>query len=200
MRILAAGAAGAVGACILALAAPTTASAASLDYLGGCANTDISPTAGACYGFYEGNANGGSPAMQVVQAEALTALGLSGPYSQVDHVDISSGSSFNFDQFLNGTTYISLHWGAGQGPLQNTQGGTTGFYRLDLADDAELKTITSNWGSLSNAVLWFTEECVGDCDNNPGGIPEPATWTMMIFGFGGVGAIMRRRRYGAFAA
>jgi hypothetical protein len=27
-----------------------------------------------------------------------------------------------------------------------------------------------------------------------GGIPEPATWTMMIMGFGGIGAVLRRRR------
>jgi hypothetical protein len=27
-----------------------------------------------------------------------------------------------------------------------------------------------------------------------GGVPEPATWTMMILGFGGVGAVLRRRR------
>ena len=26
------------------------------------------------------------------------------------------------------------------------------------------------------------------------GVPEPATWAMIIFGFGGVGALMRRRR------
>jgi hypothetical protein len=26
------------------------------------------------------------------------------------------------------------------------------------------------------------------------GVPEPATWTMMILGFGGVGAVLRRRR------
>jgi hypothetical protein len=25
-------------------------------------------------------------------------------------------------------------------------------------------------------------------------VPEPATWAMMILGFGGVGAVMRRRR------
>jgi hypothetical protein len=28
----------------------------------------------------------------------------------------------------------------------------------------------------------------------PPGIPEPATWAMLIMGFGGVGAVMRRRR------
>jgi len=27
-----------------------------------------------------------------------------------------------------------------------------------------------------------------------GGVPEPATWTMMILGFGGMGAVLRRRR------
>jgi hypothetical protein len=32
-----------------------------------------------------------------------------------------------------------------------------------------------------------------------GGIPEPATWTMMILGFGGLGALLRRRRRSAAA-
>ena len=27
-----------------------------------------------------------------------------------------------------------------------------------------------------------------------GGVPEPATWAMMIIGFGGAGAMLRRRR------
>jgi hypothetical protein len=30
-----------------------------------------------------------------------------------------------------------------------------------------------------------------------GGVPEPATWAMMILGFGGVGALLRRRRQAA---
>ncbi len=29
---------------------------------------------------------------------------------------------------------------------------------------------------------------------NPPGVPEPATWAMMLIGFGGLGAVMRRRR------
>lgn len=28
----------------------------------------------------------------------------------------------------------------------------------------------------------------------PAGVPEPATWTMLLAGFGGIGALMRRRR------
>ena len=39
--------------------------------------------------------------------------------------------------------------------------------------------------------------CDRGCDGGgggQGGVPEPATWAMMIMGFGGVGALMRRRR------
>jgi hypothetical protein len=42
----------------------------------------------------------------------------------------------------------------------------------------------------------------GDCGGGGGGneVPEPATWAMMIMGFGGVGAMMRRRRTMQIAA
>ena len=33
-----------------------------------------------------------------------------------------------------------------------------------------------------------------------GGVPEPGTWTLMILGFGGAGAMLRRRRSGADGA
>ena len=34
----------------------------------------------------------------------------------------------------------------------------------------------------------------------PGGVPEPATWAMMLVGFSGLGALLRRRRAAAGAA
>jgi hypothetical protein len=34
----------------------------------------------------------------------------------------------------------------------------------------------------------------------PGAVPEPATWAMMLVGFFGAGAALRRRRYGAIRA
>ena len=41
----------------------------------------------------------------------------------------------------------------------------------------------------------FGPTCTGDCGGGgQGSVPEPATWAMMIMGFGGVGALMRRRR------
>jgi len=36
-----------------------------------------------------------------------------------------------------------------------------------------------------------------EADNFAGGVPEPATWGLMIMGFGGMGAVLRRRRTAA---
>ena len=71
-------------------------------------------------------------------------------------------------------------------------------------------------GTYSSNVLYlgFDDQINGDDDNHDdliirvtaedlfdpgGGVPEPATWAMMILGFGGVGAMVRRRRAVAFA-
>lgn len=48
-----------------------------------------------------------------------------------------------------------------------------------------------DFGGSSQLLLdGFKVAAVGD----PGGVPEPATWTMMIAGFMGVGAVLRTRR------
>jgi len=42
---------------------------------------------------------------------------------------------------------------------------------------------------------YHTALCVDGCGRGGGaGVPEPAAWAMMILGFGGVGALLRRRR------
>jgi len=185
------GAAGAVG---LGFGATTgTASAATL--LGGCDVTDVSPTAGECFGYYQGNLLSNSPADVTDQTFALDQLGLTWDGALEEAQLNLNSSTIDFDTLLSGATYIGIHWGAGQGP-QNVPGGVTGFYRLDLAADAELDVIIAAFGSQSGARLYFTEPCVGaDCGGGGGNvIPEPATWAMMILGFGGVGSLMRRRR------
>ncbi len=46
-------------------------------------------------------------------------------------------------------------------------------------------TILSQSGSQSFAIGW------------PGGVPEPTTWALMLAGFGGMGAMLRRQRKAA---
>ena len=53
-------------------------------------------------------------------------------------------------------------------------------------------------------IRWGPDASVGGIDNIrydvQASVPEPATWAMMILGFGGVGALLRHRRVGPLAA
>lgn len=53
-------------------------------------------------------------------------------------------------------------------------------------------------------IRWGPDASVGGIDNIrydvQGAVPEPATWAMMILGFGGVGALLRYRRRSPLAA
>jgi len=57
-----------------------------------------------------------------------------------------------------------------------------------------LFTIWSTAGETFNSITLTTSGNSFEIDNLAIGVPEPATWAMMILGFGGVGATMRRRR------
>jgi len=189
-----ASAAGALSALVLAMTVPSVANATAAVSDGNCSTSDVSPTAGACSGFYAGNQLGSGGDMDDTQAAALAALGFVGPVTLVQHLDFSDGT-VEFNSLLSGTTYIGIHWGKGGGPTGDA-GGATAFYRLDLASDANLAVINVGFGAWSGASLYSTQPCVGaGCDNGGnGGVPEPATWAMMIMGFGGVGSMIRRRR------
>ena len=54
-----------------------------------------------------------------------------------------------------------------------------------------------NGGSASFTYAYAVGDRIGDTGSNPdpvGGVPEPATWAMMMVGFGLVGGTLRRRR------
>ena len=188
----AASAAGVVGALVLAMGVPSVANATAAVSDGNCSVNNLIPTAAACSGFYAGNQLGESQNMADTQAAALAALGFVGTVTPLEHINLNDLPEIDFNTLLNGVTFIGVHWGGGQaGP-----GNSTAFYRLDLAGDAQLATISTAFASTnSGAVLYGTQPCRGVCGENPGGdVPEPATWAMMILGFGGVGSLMRRRR------
>lgn len=171
-----------------------------------CKLTDITAngaSATACAGWYSGNLNGGSPAKNADSAVALnTLLGVS-TYTQqnlsfLQDMDVS-GSTINFTAPLFGETIVSFHVGGSSG-AGAVGYESTAFYEFNAGDlVGGLDSFTFNLKGLSNARLYSTGVYVPPvCTTNCGGgqqpgVPEPAAWALMILGFGGVGAMLRRR-------
>lgn len=179
-----------------------------------CALSDLSPGAAACSGFFQGNLlNNSSPDVSA-QLAALNAIGLSNWDGSLVEPQINLSSSLvDFQTALNGVTWVGIHFGAGtNSPSPQTPGGVTGFYRFDAG--LNLASFMLSYGSASAARLYATgpapvipppvttpttEPAPPSMDPPPGNgpvgaVPEPATWAMMILGFGAAGALLRRRR------
>ncbi len=92
-------------------------------------------------------------------------------YTFTDMLTISEDWLYQLD------TYISLGFNGG-GTLDY---GNTSFFNIELPEDVKLL-------SSSNVLLSTPYQPA------TGAVPEPATWAMMILGFGAVGGVMRSRR------
>lgn len=162
----------------VALAAPGYATVCSIN--------DITPAALACAGGYTGNVMNNNGTNLTTQHDALASLGLdwdTSTFSSLEYLSPLNGThTIDFDQMLYGITYIGIHVGGGKG------GGQTTFYKFDAG--AGLDAFTLNLASSSGAVLYSTG------DPTPG-VPEPASWAMMLGGFGLVGGALRSRRKAA---
>jgi hypothetical protein len=148
-----------------------------------CASTDITPNAQQCLGFYGSQLLSGQADDVAVQKDALAVLGFVWDGSTiVESISGLGGANPTFTAAMNGVTYLGIHWGGGaNSPVPGQD--TTSFYRFNAGTD--LHTVLLNYGSSSDAKLYFT--------GTPG-VPEPTTWAMMIFGLGGAGAALRRKR------
>ena len=158
----------------------------------------------ACVGYYDKTLLRGS-AGQAPTADAATALQilLSGnpavndsepAYNPPYNLDVSKildskdglggASSFTWanGSVMSGLTVLGLHWGNNGDADSNS---ITAFYLFDLTG-GPFTTITlgNNGLGSSNGQLYSTSPAV----------PEPATWAMMLLGFGGIGMALRRRR------
>ena len=107
------------------------------------------------------------------------------------------GSSMTFSNVYYGTTFLgsygpTSHTGI-DFPVSSLTAGTTGYDTLSLSFTA------TSAGSIRGFVGTGSADNIGPILDNfriditPGAVPEPATWAMMIAGFGLVGASMRRR-------
>jgi hypothetical protein len=73
---------------------------------------------------------------------------------------------------------------------------TTGHFTFNLGGLATKVTAVSFLYGTNPNNPQVGGECTADCGGGGGGqgVPEPATWALMILGFGGAGAMLRRRR------
>jgi hypothetical protein len=114
----------------------------------------------------------------------------SGNWSDVEATLVGTlvnGNQLDFGQTLFGQTIIGAHFGNIAGAATNV----TVFWLFDFGTEgANFITLDDPQG-FSHAALYTTGAAPG--------VPEPATWAMMLFGFGLAGFVIRRKRQPAFA-
>lgn len=153
--------------------------AAPADILGGYSQT--------CAGYYAGNlVNNARSADQIAALDTLGFDTTGFDYNDFTKLESLDGSgTIDFGESLSGITYIAVHYGAGRpGPAPGNN--VTAFYRIDLGTTS-VESLQLQFGASSNAILYGTSSPTAP-------IPEPATWAMMLGGFGLLGATLRRRR------
>ncbi|MBX3484571.1 PEPxxWA-CTERM sorting domain-containing protein [Phenylobacterium sp.] len=111
------------------------------------------------------------------------------------------GGNFWLRSFSPGFTVenygVSLsEWAGGQG--YTTPGGTFSLSAATRILSVEVG-VGSGWGGAFNGavdhvLVDFGTGSGGVSANFESGVPEPGAWALMILGFGGVGAVLRRRQ------
>jgi hypothetical protein len=158
------------------------------DFLGGCDKNLTNPDAIACNGYYEKNVlseGAGNEGNLDIQEAAIVALTGSNDLFNGDHIKIEAeggGTPFDFGTELFGQIVIGAHFGN----IAGDAGNVSVFYLFDFGTDGGFVTLDDAQG-WSNAILWMG-------DQPPPAVPEPATWAMMLLGFGAAGTAMRRSR------
>jgi hypothetical protein len=112
--------------------------------------------------------------------------------------DVNTQVDGDYTFFLNGDFVSTFHFSS------TTSGGLASFaavfppnngpFSFDSFTDNFFVTTLDSPGVLDHSS--FTYSLVS---NLPPAVPEPATWGLMLVGFGGLGAMLRRRRAGLAA-
>ena len=165
-----------------------------------CANTNVVLNAVDCSGFYAGNLVQGAvgadekAALLDLTPSLLTNIG-DAYLVKLDALGGALDLTFTGYQFY-GLTYFGIHFGAAKGATMppGLDSQATAFYVVDFGNTGG-NTLHLNYSGSSNIAVYSTKDKPFDVP-----VPEPATWAMMIIGFGGVGAMVRRRREGLNAA
>ena len=152
------------------------------------------PDAIACQGYFAGNLLNGSPTDVANQQAAIYALpgtftwdgnwdGLVASGNTLSGAgDLSNGNQLNFGTTMFGLTIVGAHFGN----VDGSPGNVSVFWLFDFGTTGADFVTLDNPQGWSNAALYTT--------GTPPSVPEPATWAMMLLGFGAAGAAMRRSR------
>ena len=165
----------------LAMAAPAAAAVPVSDGTCTSPTNDTVPQAEACTGYYTGNIFDNKGDNSTAIKDALAGFGITYTGDIADYLGFSNlGGQTDLSSLfgnLTGVQVFGIHYGGGAG------GGESAFYQIDFGAPPG-QPLTLTLPSSSNVYL-FTSVA---------GVPEPATWAMMLLGFGGIGMAMRRRR------
>jgi hypothetical protein len=131
-------------------------------------------------------------------------------------------SAYQFSVQLNDAGFILVQYLLGGSWINATPGDVTNPFAQNGSTLRDYQ-ITANAGEVIDAIRVSTcaTELLSSCnvtgtgagtgvgiflfkqnsinEAGPGAVPEPATWAMMLLGFGGIGLTMRRRRKPALA-
>lgn len=150
-----------------------------------CQTTDITlATVVSCSGFFDKNLLNSSHIDE--QKAGLLDIGLDwdGDFSSVTKRSGLNGlQDISFDPALTGSVYIGVHYGNGNAK-DGGPGNSTAFYLLNAAQG--LSQIHLAFGASSDLVIYSA--------GTPSDAPEPASWAMMVGGFGLIGGAIRRRK------
>ncbi len=156
-----------------------------------CTLADLDPAALACSGFYDKNLLSNSKVDE--QFTGLFALGFtwdkqfSALEAAGNKYDVPDLKTVTLAKPLYGLSYIGIHFGGGGA---NGVGNGTAFYKID-AGVTGLTSFLVKYQGISGIAIYSTGNAPPPPPPPP--VPEPATWALLISGFGLVGAAARRR-------